>query len=376
VAEQDHIQADVGRRAFLKRGGAALLAAGGLAGGAAWLHDPTGKAGLAQPKSERLPNYFQEVDYPISAPRIGVARGPADSAAAIHRLVTAAVESLGGRTGLGLFVERGDVVLLKPNVGFERAPQFAATTNPEVIRSVIRLCREAGAAEIIVSDNPIESPASCFARSGITAVAREEGVRLMIPAKVHFKPLAIRPVSPDGTPYRPDPARNEALGTWPVFWAPLRRATKVIGMPVIKDHNLSSASMGLKNWYGLLGGRRNQFHQAIHDIISDLGLMMSPTLTVVDGIRVMMKNGPTGGSLGDVKQAGTVVASVDPLAADAWCYENLLERDPATLPYLELSQEKFGEQPTGPRSFGEAHRFASRDWQGYKTRGLIVEEQV
>jgi uncharacterized protein (DUF362 family) len=161
-----------------------------------------------------------------------------------------------------------------------------------------------------------------------------------------------------------------------VFWEPLREANKVIGIPVIKDHNLCYASMGLKNWYGLLGGRRNQFHQAIHNIISDLGLMLSPTLMIVDGTRVMMRNGPTGGSLSDVRDANSIVASVDPLACDAWCYENLLERDPAALRYLDLAQEKFGEQEAGPRSYAEAGRFGTRHWTDYRNRGLIVETVV
>jgi hypothetical protein len=89
-----------------------------------------------------------------------------------------------------------------------------------------------------------------------------------------------------------------------------------------------------------------------------------------------MKNGPTGGSLDDIKDAHTIVASVDQLACDAWCYENLLDRDPAALTYLELAQQKFGEQETGPRSYAEAKRFGTRDWTAYQRRGLIVETHV
>jgi len=366
----------VTRRDFLKRGGTTLVVASAAAGAAAVLYDRTGKAGLRQPAAEKLPNYFAEVEHSVSAPRISVARGADGSAETIDRLVRAAVGGLRGGKGLLGFITKGDVVLLKPNVGFERAPAVGATTNPEVVRSIIRLCREAGAYKVIVADNPIEAAANCFARSGIQAVAEREGARVILPARVHFRPLAIRPPNADGSPYRPDPARHEALGTWEILWEPLREATKVIGIPPIKDHNLCYASMGMKNWYGLLGGRRNQFHQAIHDIVSDLGLMLSPTLMIADGTRVMMRNGPTGGSLADVKTANTIVASVDPLACDAWCYQNLLERDPAALSYLDLAQEKFGEQETGPRSYALARRFASRDVDGYRRRGLIVEQNV
>ena len=87
----------------------------------------------------------------------------------------------------------------------------------------------------------------------------------------------------------------------------------MIGVAPVKDHNLCRASMTTKNWYGLLGGRRNQFHQDIHGIIADLALMMRPTFVVLDGTRVLLRSGPTGGSLADV-QAGPDDRRLDRLA--------------------------------------------------------------
>ena len=138
---------------------------------------------------------------------------------------------------------------------------------------------------------------------------------------------------------------------------------------MVKDHNLCNATITMKNWYGLLGGRRNQFHQAIHAIISDLGLMMKPTLVVVDGTRVMMRNGPTGGRLDDVRIGGErgrplVLAAVDQLAADSWCLQNLLGRDPAAVPYLDLAWQKFGDDPS---------RLVVPSWLEYEQQGKIVE---
>ena len=92
--------------------------------------------------------------------------------------------------------------------------------------------------------------------------------------------------------------------------------------------------MTMKNWYGLLGGRRNQFHQYIHSIVSDFALMMKPTLVMLDGMNVLMKNGPTGGRLSDVKPMNTIVAGTDMVAVDAYGYTHLLERDIAELTYL------------------------------------------
>jgi uncharacterized protein (DUF362 family) len=96
----------------------------------------------------------------------------------------------------------------------------------------------------------------------------------------------------------------------------------------------------MKNWYGLLGGRRSQFHQYIHSIVSDFALMMKPTLVVLDGMNVLMKNGPTGGRLSDVKPMNTVVAGMDMVAVDSYGYTHLMERDLAELTYVHKAQAR------------------------------------
>lgn len=347
------------RRDLLVRGGGTVAVAGLASLAAAKLYDPRGDAGLQPPPPIRLKDYFAKVEFPPSYPRISAAFGTLEQT---EQMVRAAVGGLDKELGIGRFVARGDVVMIKPNVGFDRGPLLGATTNPDVVRAVIRLCREAGASKVIVADNPIENPEACFAKSGIKAAAEAEGATVVIHSSSHDAPVEVRSGRPDGS-------RNEALGTWPIFWKPLKEADKVIGLPPIKDHNLCHASMSMKNWYGLLGGRRNQFHQAIHNIVSDLGFMMKPTLIIAEGTRVMMKNGPTGGRLDDIKiggQAGrpVIVASVDQLACDSWCLQNLLGRDPAALAYLEMAYEKFGQDPT---------RLVARSWQDYKVQNKVVE---
>jgi uncharacterized protein (DUF362 family) len=345
-----------------------VVVAGAAAVGGYLLYDAEGDAGLPRPAdaSVRLKNYFDGVDLPDSNPRMSSAFGGEDR---VEQMVRAAVGGLDSSQGIKRFVTSQDVVLIKPNVGFDRAPHLGATTNPEVLRWVIRLCREAGAGKVIVADNPIEAPDACFAKSGIREVAAAEGARVVLPTRRSFESLAIREVAPD-------PAKGEALGRWPIFYGPLAEATKVIGVAPIKDHNLCGASMNLKNWYGLLGGRRNQFHQAIHNIVSDLGMMMSPTLVIADATRVMMKNGPTGGRASDVKVGGelgkaAVIASVDPVACDAWCYQKLLGRDPAQLAYLEMAQEKIKAQVAAGWK-----RIGQRDWQSYERQGKVATTNV
>jgi uncharacterized protein (DUF362 family) len=356
------------RREFLGRGAGAVLAAGAAGTGAYLLYDPKGGAGLPDPTRSalRLRNYFARVDFPASNPRISVATGREEH---LEQIVRAAIGGLDPTHGMKRFIARGDVVLIKPNVGFDRAPRLGATTNPEVLRCVIRLCKEAGARRIVVTDNPIESPQACFARSKIGEVCEAEGAEVVLPSRASFATLVIRDQPPD-------PQKGEALVRWPIFYDPLAEATKVIGLAPIKDHNLCSASMNMKNWYGLLGGRRNQFHQAIHNIVSDLGLMISPTLIIADGTRVMMRNGPTGGRISDVVPGGeigrpTVVASVDPVACDAWCYQHLLGRDPAQLAYLDLAYHKIQAQIAAG-----TNRFAERDWRSYEAQGKIVTQQL
>jgi uncharacterized protein (DUF362 family) len=342
------------RRDFLGRIAASVGIAGVAAGAGVLLHDRTGRKGISGPTPLKLQDYFARISYGPSDMRISVARGRN-----VPRMLAAALEPMGG---IKRFVTVGDVVLVKPNVAFDRSPMMAATTSPDVVAAVVTLCRQAGAKKVIVADNPIESPEGCFAKSGIAAAARAAGAVLSIPTAGKFRPVAVRDRSPNVE-------RREVLGTWSVLWQPLKEADKVIGLPAIKDHNLCYASMAMKNWYGLLGGRRNQFHQAIHETVSDLGFMVSPTLIIADGTRVLTRNGPTGGRLSDVKEMNTIVASVDQVACDAWCYRHLLERDPARLEYLELASEKFGGGKAGTR-LGQC------DWQDYKRRGLIAECNV
>lgn len=361
-------ETDPTRRDVLKRGAGAALGAGAAVTGGIVLHDPEGDAGLPDHASTAggLKDYFAKVAFPPSDPRISVAIGDEGG---FERMVRAAVSGLGADGGMRRFVGPGDVVLIKPNVGFDRPPSLGATTHPEVLRWVIRLCREAGGREILVADHPIEAPQVCFARSGIGDVCGEEGAAVVTPAPGRFAMVALRDREPN--------ARDgEVLDRWPLLYEPLARANKLIGVAPVKDHSLCSASMNLKNWYGMLGGRRNRFHQAIHETISDLALMFSPTLVIADGTRVMMQNGPTGGRPSDVRPGGSlgrpaVVASVDPVACDAWCYEQLLGRDPRGLRYLELAERKIG-----MRIAGGVKRFGQRDWRAYERRGQLVSTVV
>ena len=270
------------------------------------------------------------VEQPFQLPDFRVAPANTDVEVGIGRggsareMLLKALDAVGG---LGHFVQPGDVVLIKPNVAFDRSPNLGATTNPAIIDTLVRLLLvDARAAEVRVADNPIESPADCFAKSGIGAAAEQAGGRVYLPDSNAFEPL-----------YTPG---AKLIEQWAFFKRPFKDVTKVIGIAPAKDHNLCHASLGIKNWYGLLGGRRNQFHQDIHEIVSDLSIMIRPTLTIVDGTRVLMENGPTGGDPANVRDGNAILVGLDPVATDAWAYEHLLQR-PGRLPdYLHMAEQK------------------------------------
>jgi uncharacterized protein (DUF362 family) len=297
------------RRELLRRLGASGLVAAGVGGAAAWLHNRRPRGAAAAPAA--VPSFAVE-----GVSEMVIARGT-DAG----RLVDASLEEMGG---IGRFIEKGDVVLVKPNAAFDRPAWQGATTNPAVLGAIVAACRRAGAAEVIVTDNPIHVPEGCFRKTGLGRAAEEAGGRVLLP-----RPRAFGPVELPGS----------ILDGWPVYLEPLRRATKVIGIAPVKDHNLAVASLTLKNWYGLLGGPRNRLHQKMDETIADLAALVRPTLSVLDGTRILLRNGPTGGSPDDVVSGDVIALGTDGVALDAFG-ATLLGRSPDDLLYLRLAEEK------------------------------------
>jgi uncharacterized protein (DUF362 family) len=227
-----------------------------------------------------------------------------------------ALEILGG---IESYIKPGDRVVLKVNAAFASPPALSATTHPDMVVELIRLCRRAGADAVTVTDNPINDPASCFFLSGIGRATESSDASLMLPKPNYFKPITV--------------PGAKLIRSWPLLFEPFKQANKLIGIAPLKDHHRSGASMIMKNWYGLLGGRRNIFHQDIHTIITELAMMVRPTLVVLDATTTMMTNGPTGGSLSDLKQTQTVIAGTDQVAVDA-AGADILGRRLAELPFI------------------------------------------
>lgn len=318
------------RRQFATQVGGFALAGGAAIAGGLVLRDRWGMEGVKPPPPVRLKDYA--VRLPVGRPSLVVVRSSPVRAedhaskdeelkareAQAFSMVEAALKAMGG---VEHFIQRGDVVVIKPNVAFDKNPDLAATTQPETVAAVTKLCFGAGARKVIVADNPINNPESCFYKTKVGEAAVRAGAELMLPKDSYFETLYI--------------GGETITGTWRMFYRPFREATKVIGISPVKDHNLCKATVTMKNWYGLLGNPRAQFHQNIHGIISDFALMMKPTLVIADGRKLLMRNGPTGGSLNDVKKGDTIVVGTDHTAVDSWCVTKLLEKPRDQIIYLD-----------------------------------------
>jgi uncharacterized protein (DUF362 family) len=319
---------ELSRRAMLGKVARTGLAAAAVGGGAFWLHGRTPRGAAAAPQP--VPSFAVERD----GPRMVIARGE-DPAP----LVDAALEEFGG---IAQFVEKGDRVLVKPNAAFDRPEWMGTTTNPAVLGAVVRACRRAGAAEVVVTDNPIHAPEGCFRKTGLGHATEQAGGKVLLPRKSAFAPVALE---------------GSILNGWPVHLDPLLNADKVIGIAPVKDHNLALASLTLKNWYGMLGGPRNRLHQKMDETIADLAALVRPTLSILDGSRILMRNGPTGGSPDDVVQGNVLAFCTDAVALDAFG-ATLLNRAPEDLEYLRLA---------------ESLDRGTRDWQSLDPREISTK---
>jgi uncharacterized protein (DUF362 family) len=224
--------------------------------------------------------------------------------------------------GITRFVSRGDVVVIKPNLSWARRPDLAATTNPEVLEGVIELCYEAGAQKVRIADHTINDAQRCFAITGVGSVAKKTNADLVFPRSSLMKQMKIN---------------GHRLDVWPVF-IPLVEADKLINLPIAKDHGLSTLTLGIKNWIGGVGGRRSALHQDIHQSIVDLAQFFKPTITLIDAIRIMATNGPSGGSLSDVVVRNTLILSNDQVAGDALA-AGLFGVSPEDLGFIRLGRK-------------------------------------
>jgi uncharacterized protein (DUF362 family) len=240
-----------------------------------------------------------------------------------EKIVRAAVGALGG---MGRFVSRGDVVVVKPNIAWDRVPEQAGDTNPDVVATVVKLCLEAGAKTVKVFDRPVNDPRRCYVQSGIEPSAKSAGADVYHVDERRFKETEINGL---------------ALKSWPLY-QDVFEADKVINVPIAKHHGLAKLTMSMKNWMGMMGGSRRVIHQKLDESLVDLAMKAKPCLTILDAVRILIANGPQGGDLKDVKKLDTVVAGVDQVAVDSYG-ATLFGMKGSDLGYVRVAAEhKFG----------------------------------
>ncbi len=277
------------RREFIEKTGKAIALAA-VAGEAGML--TVGCGSQTYPKTSTAKPDF-EVPFDPHLPRVTLSKN-ADHAEALRT----ALDAIGG---IGRFIQKDERVLLKPNIAYIRTPEQAVNTNPVLVGEMVRQCLAAGASEVLVTDYGAHDPIRAFSRSGIQAAVERNGGRMLFLGDGDFVE---------------DEFGGKFIKTWPVL-KHVFEVERMINMPIAKHHGLVWGTASMKNFFGAIGGERDRLHAQLDQAIVDLASYFRPTLTVVDATRVLMRNGPAGGSTGDVKICDAVICATDQVAADA-----------------------------------------------------------
>lgn len=232
-----------------------------------------------------------------------------------------AVETIGG---MEKFVKKNDVVVVKPNIGWDRTPAQAGNTNPQVVAALIDLSFKAGAKKVNIFDVTCNDPVRCYATSQIEKTAKEHGASVYFPE--------------DWNTVKANFGHSSPLEGWPILKDAIE-CDVFINVPVLKHHSLTRLTLSMKNLMGVCGGNRGIIHQGIGEKLADLTGFINPELTVIDAYRVLLRHGPTGGDLSDVEKLNKVIVSTDPLLADIWAC-NLMKVGVSEVPYVRVAIER------------------------------------
>ena len=248
---------------------------------------------------------------PTGVSYLAVARGESPAA-----IVQAALKAIGG---IERFVKPGQDVIIKPNIcNASNSFEYASTTNPEVVATLVRLCLGAGAKRVRVMDFPFSgTPEAAYKKSGIADAVQAAGGQMEVMSSRRFQEVAI----PKGQDLKNCKIYKDAL-----------EADVLINVPIAKHHNMAGLTLGMKNLMGLIQDR-GAIHSNFGQRLPDIASVIAPGLTVIDAVRILMNHGPTGGNLSDVKLMNTVIASHDIVATDA-CATSLFNQKPEQIAYI------------------------------------------
>jgi uncharacterized protein (DUF362 family) len=226
--------------------------------------------------------------------------------------------------GMSQFVKTGQTVVVKPNIGWDRAPEFGANTNPALIAKIVEHCIAAGAKEVFVFDHTCDNWQKSYTTSGIEKAAKDAGAKV-IPGNNEG---AYKPVTVGGGKQLKNAKVHEMIINSDVF----------INVPVLKHHDGAGVSFAMKNLMGIVWDRgfwhKNDLQQCIADMVS----YRKPDLNIIDGYRVMKKNGPKGVSVSNVSLEKAQILSTDIVAADA-AAAKIFGKNPETIGHIKLAYE-------------------------------------
>ncbi len=249
-------------------------------------------------------------------PYLAVARGGPDP----EELVRRAVAAIGG---MERFVPKGAKVIVKPNMCIKAPASQGATTHPAVAAAVVKLALEAGASKVMVMDFPFQgSSESVYEVCGVGPAVKAAGGEMVPISRVKFVPTEI----PEAVKLKKAAIYDDIL-----------KAEVLINVPVAKSHMEAGVTLGLKNMMGTVDNRA-QMHVSLNQAIVDLNTRVRPQLTIIDGIRVMLRGGPTGGNPDYLNDFNTIIASPDVVAADTYAL-SFFNKTKDQIPYIGLAEK-------------------------------------
>ena len=225
-------------------------------------------------------------------------------------------KAINGVGGMKRFVKPGDVVVVKPNMGWDRSTELAANTHPQVVRAVVEECLAAGAKKVKVFDYTCNDARRCYVNSGIEGALKG------------MKNVECKQIEPER--FKKTTLNGQFLKEWELYDEALS-ANVYINVPVAKHHGLSKLTLGLKNVMGIMGGTRGYIHRNLDVALADVNAHVRTHLTIIDATRILTAHGPQGGNVADVKVLNKVIASTDTVAADAFA-TTLFGMKPADIP--------------------------------------------
>jgi len=240
-------------------------------------------------------------------------------------MFNASIKKMGG---IERFVKKGQVVCIKPNVAWDRAPERAANTNPELVSVLIKACFEAGAKEVNVVEHTCDNWRLSYKNSGIEDAVIKAGAN-MLPGN-------------DESYYR----EVEIPGAVKLKKAKVLKAILDadvwINVPCLKHHVGARMTISMKNLMGIVWDRRFFHSNNLHQCIADVCLVRKPVLNIVDAYRTMKTNGPMGRSEADVVLTKAMFMSTDMVAVDTAAtkfFGRIADMPLEQVSYLAMGQE-------------------------------------